>query len=103
MKKLMAALKEFFLNIWFFSRNRKIKKFNLKLEKVVEDQEKERKIFLVKFGIFLRQYFKRDASGKFIPLKGKNKAQVYEAVMTKYGKELTRLNITFTKFLEIKL
>lgn len=104
MKKSMAALKKFLSNIWFYFRNRKINKFNKKLENAVKDQEKERCSFLEKdFGVFLRSYFKSDASGKFIPLKGKNKAEVYEAVMAKYSEDLSRLNITFTKSLQIKL
>lgn len=103
MKKLSSLIQNFFLFLWNFRTYRKFKKVNATLKQSVEDQSRERRDFLKnEFRFFLRKYLKRDASGKYIPLTGKNKAEIYETIMHKYGDTFKRLNLTFTENLEIK-
>lgn len=103
MAKLFKSVKHFFFNIWYFRRNLKFRSINKKLKSEVLDQEKERRIFLQEFRVFLRKYLRKDASGKYIPLSGKNRAEIYEAVMAAHGPRMRELNIGFTKKLQIKL
>jgi len=101
---IINYLKNFFLSVYYFRRNRKIKRINSKLKTAVEDQTKERKTFLdQEFMVFLRMYLKKDSSGKYIPLTGKNKAEIYETIMHKYGGKLKELNIHFSKNLQVRL
>lgn len=103
MKKLFAYFKNAILFLWTFRKRQKFKKVNKILKKSVVDQSKERNDFLKnEFRFFLRKYLKRDSSGTYIPLTGKNKAEIYETVMHKYGDTFKRLNLTFTQNLEIK-
>lgn len=103
MAKIFKSVKNFFLNLWFFRRNLKFKKINKELKKTVVEQEKERKIFLNEFRFYLRKYLRKDASGKYIPLRGKNKAEIYATIMALHGERMNELNIKFTEDLQIKL
>ena len=103
MAKMINHIKNFFLYLWYFRRSLKFKKINKQLKKSVLEQEKERKVFLNEFRFYLRKYLRKDASGKYIPLRGKNKAEVYEAIMAVHGVRMNELNIRFTKDLQIKL
>lgn len=101
--KTLKKLWQLFLGIWNWREKRKIKKINKKLKKAIVDQEKERKEFLHEFRFYLRKYLRKDASGKYIPLKGKNRAEIYENIMHVHGDRLKELNIRFSKDLKISL
>lgn len=103
MNKLFKLLGKLFKKIWYFRRDLKMKAINKELAHAVLDQNKGRKEFLHEFRFYLRKYLRKDASGKYIPLKGKNKAEIYEHVMHKYGEDLKRLNIKFSEDLKISL
>jgi ribosomal protein L35AE/L33A len=103
MANLFNHILQFFRDLWNFRRNRKIKKINKQLVKEVKDQEKERRIFLNEFRFYLRKYLRKDASGKYIPIKGKNTAEIYTTIMAVHGEKLKALNLKFTKNLDIKL
>lgn len=97
-------LKNLILSIYYYFRDWKIRGINKKLKKAVEDQTKEREVFLKdQFMPFLRIYLKKDSSGKYIPLTGKNKAEIFETIIHKYGGDLKRLNIHFSKNLQVRL
>lgn len=102
MARILKAIRDFFLNIWYFRRNRKLNSINSKLDKAIRDRHRERKSFMKLFNKELRKYFHYDASGKYIPLKGKNKAEVYGHFMHKYGERLSELDLTFTKELVLR-
>lgn len=89
--------------VWNYRRNQKFKKINKLLKETVIDQDKERKIFLNEFRFYLRKYLRKDASGKYIPLRGKNNAEIYAAVVKAHGDRMKELNIKFTPNLEIQL
>ncbi|MGI0106746.1 hypothetical protein [Salinimicrobium sp. WS361] len=101
--KALKQIGQFLLNLWPWSRERKIKKINETLKDAVVNQEKERMEFLQEFRFYLRKYLRKDASGKYIPIKGKNKAEIYETVMAVHGERLRELNIKFSKNLRISL
>lgn len=101
--KLFKKFAQLFLALWNWRKERKIKQINKKLKKAVENQEKERMEFLNEFRFFLRKYLRKDASGKYIPIKGKNKAEIYETVMHQHGARLKELNIKFSRNLKISL
>ena len=103
MAKLPIKIKQFLLNLWNWRKNRRLRKINKKLATAVLDQHAERKEFLHEFRFYLRKYLKKDASGKYIPLKGKNKAEIYEHIMHKYGDRLAELNVKFSEDLKISL
>ena len=102
LRNLREKLTSFLSRLWNFRELYRIKKFNRKLAVEVTKQNIDRKAFLKEFRNFLRIYLKKDASGKYIPLKGKNKAEIYEAVQAKYAKELKALSLTFTKELKLR-
>lgn len=103
MANLFKKIREFFFHIWNWRKNRRLKAINKELANAVLDQNKERKEFLHEFRFYLRKYLKKDASGKYIPIKGKNKAEVYEHIMYKYGERLKELNLKFTEDLKLSL
>lgn len=103
MTKIFKIIKQFFSNLWNFRSISKFKKINKKLQTEVKNQDKERAQFLHEFRFYLRKYLKRDVSGKYIPITGKNKAEIYSTIMAVHGTRLKELNLTFTEKLEIKL
>jgi len=103
MTKIVTAIKEFFMNIWNFRSILKLKALNKKLSSEVKNQNEDRTEFLKGFRSYLRKYLKYDASGKYIPLTGKNKAEIHATIMATYGPRLKKLNLKFTKKLQIKL
>lgn len=103
MTKIVTAIEEFFMNIWNFRSIAKFKALNKKLSSEVKNQNEERTEFLKEFRLYLRKYLKYDASGKFIPLTAKNKAEIYATITSVHGSRLKELNIRFTKQLQIKL
>ncbi len=103
MAKIFKLFKNFLLNIWYFRRDYRIKSINNQLKNEIVDQEKNRKEFLHELQLYMRKYLRKDASGKYIPLSGKNKAEIYTAITIQHGARMKELNITFTKNLQIKL
>ncbi|WZL88320.1 hypothetical protein VS868_12005 [Salinimicrobium sp. 3283s] len=101
--KILKTIGQFLINLWPWSRERKFKKINKTLQQAVVEQEKERVEFLQEFRFYLRKYLRKDASGKYIPIKSKNKAEIYETVMAVHGARLRELNIKFSKNLRISL
>lgn len=101
--KILKHIKQFFISLWNWRKERGIRIINKKLHKAVVDQDEERAEFLQEFRFYLRKYLRKDASGKYIPLKGKNKAEVYETIMAVHGPRLRELNIKFSKNLRISL
>jgi adenosyl cobinamide kinase/adenosyl cobinamide phosphate guanylyltransferase len=101
--KLLRKIGQIFLAIWNWRKNWKIKQINKKLKKAVENQEKERILFLDELKLYLRKYLRKDASGKYIPIKGKNRAEIYETVMHMHGARMKELNIKFSKKLKLSL
>ena len=102
MAKFFKVIRNFFLGLWNFRTNRKLNNINNTLERTLRQRQKERKVFIKSFMKELRKYFKYDASGKYIPLKGKNKALVFEHFNHKYGDRFKELDLKFTRKLEIK-
>lgn len=103
MTTIIKTIREFFINLWNFRQISRIKNINKKLRAEVKNQDKERAEFLLEFKVYLRKYLRRDASGQYIPLTGKNKAEIYSTIMAVHGARLKELNLTFTKRLVIKL
>lgn len=103
MTKLIKIIRQFFINLWNFRSISKFKAINKKLSSEVKNQNQDRHEFLTEFRGYLRKYLKYDASGKFIPLTGKNKAEIHATIMATYGPRLKELNLKFTKKLQIKL
>ncbi len=103
MTKLFNFLKQLLFNLWHFRSIQRTKSINKKLKAVVVNQDKERTIFLNEFKFYLRKYLRKDDSGKYIPLKGKNKAEIYSTIMALHGDKLKDLNIKFTQDLRLKL
>lgn len=66
------------------------------MKKAYDKQLAERRTLKVSINIWLREYFGLDAKSKYIPKDYKNKAEVKEAVLVKFGKDLDRLNLKYT-------
>lgn len=103
MARIFKKIVQFFSRLWNWRKVKRFDSINDKLEAKLKDRTKERREFLSEFKFELRKYLKRDASGKYIPLKGKNKAEIYEFVMQKHGARLEELDLKFSKDLQIKL
>ncbi|MBO2546118.1 hypothetical protein J0871_17005 [Salegentibacter sp. BDJ18] len=103
MAKFFKPIIEFFSSIWNWRKKKRFNSINDKLETKLRDRTKERREFISEFKFELRKYLRRDASGKYIPIKGKNKAEIYEHVMHKHGTRLEELDLKFSKDLQIKL
>lgn len=103
MANLFKKLLSFFASIWNWRKKKRFDSINDKLETKLKDRAKERREFLSEFKFELRKYLKRDSSGKYIPIKGKNKAEIYEHIIHKHGARLEELDLKFSKNLEIKL
>lgn len=102
MKRLWIAITNFFHSIWYRKRNKEFTSINEKLNNSLKERTAARIKFIKEFHKELRKYLKRDASGKYIPIKGKNKAEIHAHVIAKHGDRLKELDLVFTKNLELK-
>jgi hypothetical protein len=101
--KLLRKIGQLFFSLWNWRKGWKIKQINKKLKKAVENQEKERIQFLEELRVYLHKYLRKDARGIYIPIKGRNKAEIYETVMHTHGTRMKELNIKFSRKLKLSL
>lgn len=97
--KIINAIITFFISIKLavskFFRRRFISKANRHMEKLFQEQFKERVQLRKDINKFWREYFGLDARSKFIPKKFKNSEEVKTATLEKFSDRMDALNVQY--------
>ncbi|WP_026730212.1 hypothetical protein [Flavobacterium denitrificans] len=101
MKPIIHKIANFFKYLLHYRKNRRFEQINKKLSKKVDDIEVDKIILKGEIVQMVRKYLKLDAKSEYIPKEYKNKAEIREQVLYKFGDRMKKLNVKINAKLEL--